>query len=116
MVTENQRIASLAEPMDNTWKTGTVKQAQFSTQRLGQLCFFGINKIEEALASILYDEGVSPETRVRIKALMHRRLEDIAQDLIVEALNRKLLSETRLKQTMSKKRRTVIIEEEGDSK
>ena len=111
MTTERERIASLAEPMDNSWKTGTVRQAQFSTQRLGQLCFFGINKIEEALAVILYDEGVSPEQRIKIKTTMHRKLEDIAQDLIVEALNRKLLDESRLRAS-KKKKRTIIIDEE----
>lgn len=101
----------MAEPMDNSWKTGTVRQAQFSTQRLGQLCFFGINKIEEALTVILYDEGVEPEKRIKIKTYMHRALETIAQDMIVEALNKKLLDASRLRES-KKKKRTVIIDEE----
>jgi NAD kinase len=108
----------MAEPwatkLNATWKTDPVRMAQFSTQRLGQLCFFGINKIEEALSAILYDEGVPPETRVRIKESMHRKLEDIAQDLIVEALNKKMLSEERLKATLKRKKRTVILDEEDD--
>ena len=99
---------------DSLWKTTAVRQAQWNTERLGQLCFYGINKIEEALAIILYDEGVNPEQRIKIKTTMHRRLEDIAQDMIVEALNQKLLNASRLRESKKKKKRTVIFEKENE--
>jgi len=98
--------------MDNTWKTGVVRQAELSTQKLGQFCFFGIGKIEAALAEVLYDEGVEPQTRVKIKTEMHRRLQDVAQDLIVEAINKKMLSAARLRASKKKKTRTIITEKE----
>jgi formamidopyrimidine-DNA glycosylase len=114
MATETEKILSLGGPVDNSWKTGLVKQAQMSTQQLGQFCFFGIGKIETALTEILYDEGVEPEKRVKIKKMMHRRLEDIAQDMIVEAINGKMLSESRLRESKKRKKRTVIFDNRED--
>lgn len=98
-----------------TWRTDPVKHARVSTRRVGQFAFFGITKIEEALTEVLYEQGVEPEKRIKIKDEMHQRLETVAQELIVWALNKKMLDEGRLRDTMGgkkRKKRSVIIEKE----